>query len=98
DHARAHARRAGGDYYLAGDSVDSATIDFAGASQVRRTMLQLQRLSDGLGLHATGVDLTRPLSAEHFAAIEAAFHQGQVLVLPEQALTAAQFVAFARYF
>ncbi|HET9762948.1 MAG TPA: TauD/TfdA family dioxygenase [Casimicrobiaceae bacterium] len=55
-------------------------------------------LSPRFGLEARGVDLSRPLSGAGFAQLEAAFFRGQVLVLPQQSLTPAQYVAFARRF
>ena len=61
-------------------------------------MLHLAPLSPGFGLEAHGVDLTQPMSDEAFAPILQAFFRGQVLVIRDQRLTAAQFVAFARHF
>ena len=45
-----------------------------------------------------GIDLSEPLSDESFAEIEDAFFDGQVLAIPHQRLTPAEFVAFARRF
>src|SRR5512141_1563446 len=64
----------------------------------RRSMFTFKPLCPGFGLEASGVDISEPLSAAAFAELEAAFFRGQVLVLREQRLTAAQFVAFARRF
>ena len=61
-------------------------------------MLRLKRLSPGFGLEATGADVSPPLSDARFREIEAAFYQGQVLVLRGQTLTPGEFVAFARRF
>jgi alpha-ketoglutarate-dependent taurine dioxygenase len=59
---------------------------------------ELQSLSPGLGLEAHGVNVARPLSDAEFADLERTFFRGQVLVLHDQSLTPAQFVAFARRF
>ena len=59
-------------------------------------MMQFQPLCPGFGLEAHDVDISLPLSAGQFAAIERAFYAGQVLVLRGQSLTPSQFVAFAR--
>ena len=45
-----------------------------------------------------GVDLTRPVTPEVFAEIEAAFHRYGILVFPEQPLTDEQQLAFSRLF
>ena len=58
--------------------------------------MKLRPLCPGFGLRASGVDLSQPLSKARFAKLEQAFFAGQVLVLPRQNLTAAQFAAFAR--
>ena len=58
--------------------------------------MNLRPLGPGFGLEASGIDLSRPLSNAAFAAMEEAFFAGQVLVIPGQDLTAAQFAAFAR--
>jgi len=55
-------------------------------------------LSARFGAEARGVDVSRPLSEAAFAELEAAFFRAQVLVLPQQSLTPAQYVAFARRF
>jgi taurine dioxygenase len=59
-------------------------------------VLALKPLCPGFGLETSDVDISKALSDEAFAEIERAFFEGQVLVLRAQALTAAQFVAFAR--
>jgi taurine dioxygenase len=61
-------------------------------------VLHLKPLSPGFGLEATGINLSGPMSHEMFAEIEDAFFDGQVLAIPHQRLTPAQFVAFARRF
>ena len=61
-------------------------------------MFTFKPLCASFGLETSRVDVSEPLSEEAFAEVEAAFFRGQVLVLREQRLTAAQFVAFARRF
>jgi taurine dioxygenase len=61
-------------------------------------MLGLTKLSPGLGLEASGVDLSQPLSDTAFRKIERAFFDGQVLVFRAQRLGARQFLEFARRF
>ena len=61
-------------------------------------MLQTQSLSSGFGLEFPDIDVSQPLSDSEFADIERTFFAGQVLVLRDQRLTPAQFVAFARRF
>jgi taurine dioxygenase len=61
-------------------------------------MITFKPLCPGFGLEASGVDVAEPLTDAAFAELEAAFFRGQVLVLREQRLTAAQFVAFAHRF
>ena len=61
-------------------------------------MLHLRPLSPGFGLEASGIDLSERLSDEAFVEIEDAFFDGQVLSIPHQRLTPAEFVAFARRF
>jgi taurine dioxygenase len=53
-------------------------------------------LSDGFGVEARDVDISRPLNDGEFTELERAFYAGQVLVLRGQKLTPAQFVAFAK--
>ena len=61
-------------------------------------MLDTRPLSPGFGLEASGIDLSQPLSDTAFADLEPTFFAGQVLVLRNQSLTPAQYVAFARRF
>ena len=61
-------------------------------------MLHLKPLSPGFGLEASGIDLSERLSDEAFVEIEDALFDGQVLSIPHQRLTPAEFVAFARRF
>ena len=60
-------------------------------------MLALSKLHPDFGLAATGVDIAA-LDDAAFEEIENAFFAGQVLVLRDQHLTAAQFHAFAKRF
>jgi taurine dioxygenase len=61
-------------------------------------MLHTRPLSPGFGFETDGVDLSVPLTDEVFAELEQAFFAGQVLVLRNQSLTPAQYLAFARRF
>ena len=61
-------------------------------------MLHTRSLAPGFGLEAFGLHISRPLSAAEFGELEQTFFRAQVLVLPGQSLTAAQFVAFAGRF
>jgi taurine dioxygenase len=61
-------------------------------------MLQTKLLGPGFALETSSVDASRPLSEGEFAELERTFFRGQILVLPGQSLTPAQFVAFARRF
>jgi alpha-ketoglutarate-dependent taurine dioxygenase len=58
----------------------------------------LEPLSPGFGLEARGVDTSQSIPDSDFAELERIFFRAQVLVLPGQALNAAQYVAFARRF
>ena len=60
--------------------------------------MRLEKLGEGYGLEACGVDLSQPMTGAGFAEVERAFFAGQVLVLRAQRLTPAQFLAFARHF
>ena len=60
--------------------------------------METKSLCPGFGLETSAVDISRPLSAAEFAELEKTFFRAQVLVLREQSLTPAQFVAFARRF
>jgi len=61
-------------------------------------MLDTRPLSPDFGLEASGVDLSQPLSDTAFADLERTFFRAQVLVLRNQSLTPARYVAFARRF
>ena len=61
-------------------------------------MLHTKLLCPGFGLESSAVDASRPLSDAEFAELERTFFRAQVLVLREQSLTPAQYVAFARRF
>lgn len=60
-------------------------------------MLSIEPLSDVLGARIHGVDLSQPLDAANFKAIEAALHTHCFIVFPGQTLTAQQFHAFSRH-
>ena len=60
--------------------------------------MELKPLGPAFGMEANGVDVGQPLPDAALAELERAFYAGQVLVLREQKLSAAQFVAFARRF
>ena len=55
--------------------------------------MEFRKLSEGFGLEAHGVDLSR---AFDFEELRSAFFRGQVLVMRGQKLTATQFLDFAR--
>src|SRR5664279_1997210 len=61
-------------------------------------MVTTQPLSAGFGLEARDIDVSRPLSEAEFNEVASAFFAGQVLVLRDQHLSPAQYVAFARRF
>src|SRR5437667_6261396 len=61
-------------------------------------MFKVKPLSPGFGLETSGVDLSQPLSDAEFAELEQTFFRAQVLILRDQSLTPAQYVAFARRF
>jgi taurine dioxygenase len=61
-------------------------------------MTKRRRLSNAIGMELAEIDLSRPLDEIAFREVEQAFWDGQVLVIPGQHLTAAEFVAFARRF
>jgi taurine dioxygenase len=61
-------------------------------------MLRTKPLSPGFGLETSAVDASRLVSPAECAELERTFFRGQVLVLHDQSLTPAQFVAFARRF
>ena len=60
--------------------------------------LRVTPLHQHIGAEIVGVDLTRPVPADVFAEIEAAFNRHAVLVFPDQALTDEQQIAFSRHF
>jgi taurine dioxygenase len=60
--------------------------------------MEFRPLCPGFGVEAAGIDLSRPLSDEAFAALREAFFQNQLLVLRGQSLTPLQFSAFAGRF
>jgi alpha-ketoglutarate-dependent 2,4-dichlorophenoxyacetate dioxygenase len=60
--------------------------------------IEVTPLHPSLGAEVRGVDLTRPVILETFAAIEAAFNRHGILVFPEQPVTDEQQLAFSRLF
>ena len=60
--------------------------------------IEVNPLHPCLGAEVRGVDLTRPVIPETFAAIEAAFNRHGVLVFPEQPVTDEQQLAFSLLF
>jgi taurine dioxygenase len=58
--------------------------------------VQAERLAPALGARVTGVDTTRPLSADIRTALVDLFHTHQVLLIPGPVLSPAQYVAFVR--
>ena len=62
------------------------------------TARELRPLGPALGAEAIGVDLSKPLDAETFAWIEAAFAEHPVLVFRNQDLGPGELAAFGRRF
>jgi alpha-ketoglutarate-dependent 2,4-dichlorophenoxyacetate dioxygenase len=60
--------------------------------------IEVTPLHPCLGAEVRGVDLTRPVIPETFAAIEAAFNRHGILVFPHQPVTDEQQLAFSRLF
>ncbi len=58
--------------------------------------LHLRRLAEGFGAQAIGIDLSSPLPDAQFGELMRAFLAAQVLVVPGQQLSPAEFLAFAR--
>ncbi len=62
------------------------------------TSIQIKKLAPALGAEASGVDLSRPLAADAFAQIRAAWLEHSVLRFRGQRLTDPQLLAFSRRF
>ena len=60
--------------------------------------VKIQRVGHACGARVTGVDLSRPVTAEDFEAIRQAWLENLVLVFPEQQLDPRSLVAFTRNF
>lgn len=60
--------------------------------------IQARPVHPCLGAEISGVDLGRPVSAEDFAAIEAALNRYAVLIFHDQPLSDEQQIAFSRHF
>ena len=63
---------------------------------IGRPPLVLEPISDAGGARVRGVDLSRVLSSEEFAAIRRAFLTHLILAFPDQVLTPEQHIAFSR--
>ncbi|MEO5770866.1 MAG: TauD/TfdA family dioxygenase [Burkholderiaceae bacterium] len=61
-------------------------------------MTRFNALSPLFGIETTDIDLSQPLSAAAFDDLARTFYAHQVLVLRDQQISAAQFLAFARRF
>lgn len=61
-------------------------------------MLQIRKLGAALGAEIAGLDLSRPLPDDLFAAVVQAFHDYEVVVFRDQALTPQQQIAFSSRF
>ena len=61
-------------------------------------MISIRRLAPTFAAEVRGVDLRFPISSETFAEIHDAFLEYGVLVLPGQAISIEQHLAFARHF
>lgn len=66
------------------------------AAPVKTQDFTVTRLSPALGAEVTGLDLSRPLTAEQFAAIRDAFQEHHVLCFRDQTLDEDAQVAFTR--
>ncbi len=58
--------------------------------------MEVRRIAGALGAEILGVDLSRELASKDVARIRAVFLEHQVIFFRDQALTPAQFMAFAR--
>jgi len=61
-------------------------------------MISVRRLSGALGAEIDGVDLSRPLPAADFAEVKRLWLEHLVIFFRDQALSPAQFMAFAQQF
>jgi taurine dioxygenase len=61
-------------------------------------MITITPTGAALGARITGVDLSRPVDAATFKAIEDALHEHEVVVFPAQDLTPEQHISFSRMF
>ena len=68
------------------------------AGDTEASSIGLRRMSPYLGAEVTGVDLSRPLNDATVAAIRQAHADHQVLVFPDQAISAEDLKRFGRYF
>lgn len=58
--------------------------------------MEIQRLAGALGARITGLDLRKPLTESAAAQLRQAFVEHQVVYLPDQPLSPAEFLAFAK--
>ena len=61
-------------------------------------MIKARKMAGALGAELSGVDLSQPLSKDAAAEIRALFLEHQVIFFRDQALTPAQYMAFAQAF
>lgn len=59
--------------------------------------MHIEPLSEALGARITGIDLSRGVDADRFAAIERVFYERCFVVFPGQRLSPKQFHAFSRW-
>ena len=60
--------------------------------------MEVRPLSAVMGAEVRGLDLSQPLGAENFNAVQEAFHRHLLLVFPDQRIDEAQHIAFSRRF
>jgi taurine dioxygenase len=70
----------------------------AAALPAAPTPFEIEPIEPSIGAEISGLDLTRPLDAETFRALEAALIAHKVIYLRDQHLTTAQHVAIGRMF
>jgi len=70
----------------------------AEAKRLATRTIQVSPLNPVIGAEIEGVDLSRPLAAEQFAEVEAAFNAHHVLVFRDQTLTIEDHKRFGRMF
>lgn len=68
------------------------------AGDAAASPIAVRRIGANLGAEITGVDLSQPIDAATFSAIEAAFVENEVIVFRDQAITSEQQKTFGRMF